>query len=130
MCRNNCYISCLARFKVGQNLAIQFSTKEMLKVNWTSMIQSWYDEVTAMNPSYIQKFPYAKIPIRIFVYDLCNLFIFCTEQIRLELLATTRNWYGPKPLKLDAELFRTKIKAISRRILSSYFTCAIVSLFH
>ncbi|EFX62063.1 hypothetical protein DAPPUDRAFT_310405 [Daphnia pulex] len=47
----------VARFKVGQNLAIQFSTVEMKKSNWTSMIQSWYDEVKTMPASYVASFP-------------------------------------------------------------------------
>ncbi|XP_046439412.1 venom allergen 5-like [Daphnia pulex] len=47
----------IARFKVGQNLAIQFSTVEMKKSNWTSMIQSWYDEVKTMSASYVASFP-------------------------------------------------------------------------
>nr|CAH0100864.1 unnamed protein product [Daphnia galeata] len=47
----------VARFKVGQNIAIQFSTVEMKKSNWTSMIQSWYDEVKIVSSSYVSSFP-------------------------------------------------------------------------
>ncbi|KAK4016883.1 hypothetical protein OUZ56_031848 [Daphnia magna] len=53
----------VARFKVGQNLAIQFSTREMKTANWTSMIQNWYNEVAAMRQSYITSFPSSPVGV-------------------------------------------------------------------
>ena len=46
-----------ARFPVGQNLAIQFSTVQFKKSNWTSQISSWYNEVKYMDKSYVASFP-------------------------------------------------------------------------
>jgi len=45
------------RFQVGQNLAIQFSTGTWTMSSWESMINSWYDEVSAMDTSYVSSFP-------------------------------------------------------------------------
>ena len=46
-----------ARFTVGQNIAIQFSTKVISASNWTSQIASWYSEVTSMDKALVKKFP-------------------------------------------------------------------------
>ncbi len=70
-----------ARFQVGQNLAIQFSTNEMLKANWASMIQSWYDEVRVMKPPYIKAFPYVETLIKII--NICYHLIYFHIPFRL-----------------------------------------------
>ena len=45
------------RFAVGQNVAIQMSTAAFQNADWSSQIQNWYDEVRAMDRSYVDRFP-------------------------------------------------------------------------
>ena len=38
----------LARFQVGQNLAIQFSRTPLFAPDWSATVNRWYDEVVNM----------------------------------------------------------------------------------
>ena len=50
-----------ARFRAGQNLAIQYATQPFWRQSWPAMIADWYNEVIYVDRSAVMGFPCVSI---------------------------------------------------------------------
>ena len=67
----------LARFRVGQNIAIEFSTNRGTKADWTDQINGWYNEVVNVDKKYATNFPYVFLKLIIQLKD--DIFCFSSS---------------------------------------------------